>query len=182
MTAANSAEPPAVFLDRDGTVMEEVDYCGNPADVHVFAGAGEALRRLKDRGFQLFLITNQSGIARGYFSEDEYRAVHAEFLRQLGDELIDAAYFCPDRPDAASDRRKPAPGMVLEAAREHSVDLTRSFLVGDKAIDVACGRSAGLRTILVQTGYGKAEPDCRPDWIATDLAQAADIILTHADE
>jgi D-glycero-D-manno-heptose 1,7-bisphosphate phosphatase len=180
MTALADRGAPAVFLDRDGTVMEDVNYCGKAHDVKVFAGASHALRRLKQRGFRLFIITNQSGIARGYFTEDQYREVHAEFLRQLGGDLIDDAYFCPDHPDTPSARRKPSPEMIFEAQREHRLDLSRSFFIGDKAIDVECGRAAGVRTVLVQTGYGKGEP-CQPDWSVPDLAAAADIIIENAN-
>jgi D-glycero-D-manno-heptose 1,7-bisphosphate phosphatase len=182
MTAANERLAPAVFLDRDGTLMEDVDYCGDPTNVKVFGGAADALRRLKDRSFRLFLITNQSGIGRGYFTEEDYQAVHAEFLRQLGADLIDGTYYCPDRPDVASKRRKPSPEMLFEAQREHRLDLSRSFFIGDKAIDVQCGRAAGVRTILVETGYGESEAECRPDWKARDLNAAAKIILAHVNE
>jgi D-glycero-D-manno-heptose 1,7-bisphosphate phosphatase len=182
MTAANERLAPAVFLDRDGTLMEDVDYCDNPRDVKVFGSGGDALRRLKDRGFRLFIITNQSGIGRGYFTEEDYQAVHAEFLRQLGSDLIDGAYYCPDRPESPSKRRKPSPEMLFEAQREHRLDLSRSFFIGDKAIDVQCGRAAGVRTILVATGYGKAEAECGADWKARDVAAAAEIILAQLNE
>lgn len=178
--AAPNETFPAVFLDRDGTVMEDVNYCATPEQVKVFPGAVEALRKLKTHGFKIFIITNQSGIGRGYFSEAEYRRVEAEFLRQLGDDLIDATYFSADKPDSNSPRRKPEPEMVFEAAREHRLDLSRSFFVGDKEIDVECGRNAGVRTVLVRTGYGKRMSDCGADWVARDLAEAADIIIEHA--
>jgi D-glycero-D-manno-heptose 1,7-bisphosphate phosphatase len=125
----------------------------------------------------LIIITNQSGIGRGYFTEAVYRAVEAEFLHQLGDELIDASYHCPDLPGSDSIRRKPGPGMIFEAQRDHRIDLRRSFMIGDKASDIGCGRNAGVRTILLRTGYGAGEPDCGADWIARDIAQAAEIIL-----
>ncbi len=182
MTGPREGTHRAVFLDRDGTVMEEVHYCRQPGDVKVFRGAGEALQLLKQHGFKLIIITNQSGIGRGYFTKEEYRQVHAELLRQLGDGLIDGAYFCPDLPEIGSLRRKPSPEMVFEAARDHDLELGHSFFVGDRALDVACGKAAGVRTLLVQTGYGLAETACAPDWIARDLAHAAEIILTHADE
>ena len=159
--------------------MRDVDYCGDPRQVEVFPGAAETLRKLKRAGYKLIIITNQSGIARGYFSEDDYRAVEREFLRQLGEDLIDATYYCPDLPETNSPRRKPAPGMILEAQREHRLDLARSYFIGDKASDIECGRNAGVRTILVQTGYGahESEIDPRADWIARDLAHAAELIL-----
>lgn len=180
MTAPPNESWPAIFLDRDGTLMPDVDYCGDPADVQVYPEAAAALRRLKDKGFKLVIITNQSGIGRGYFSEERYREVEKEFLRQLGDGLIDASYHCPELPAAASIRRKPGPGMVFEAQRDHRLDLRRSFFIGDKASDIGCGANAGVRTILVQTGYGAGETNCRPDWIARDIAHAADIILKES--
>lgn len=157
--------------------MRDVDYCGDPAEVEVFPGAAEALGRLKANGYKLIIVTNQSGIGRGYFSEGDYRAVEFEFLRQLGDGVIDATYSCPDLPDANSTRRKPAPGMILEAQRDHRLDLGRSYFIGDKRSDIECGRNAGVRTILVQTGYGAQETNSQADWIARDLGHAAEIIL-----
>jgi D-glycero-D-manno-heptose 1,7-bisphosphate phosphatase len=167
---------PAVFLDRDGTIMHEVNYCSDPDAIELFDGVIEALRKLKKAGFKLFVITNQSGIGRGYFTEKEYQAVESELHRKLGVELIDATYFCSDKPDTDSRRRKPSPEMVLEAARDHDLDLKRSFFVGDKAIDIDCGRNAGVRTVLVRTGYGNSEK-CAPDWTAENLADAAEMIL-----
>ena len=161
--------------------MRDVDYCGDPGQVEVFPKAAEALRRLKANGYKLIIITNQSGIGRGYFNEDDYRLVEREFVRQLGSELIDATYFCPDLPETNSPRRKPAPGMIFEAQHDHQLDLSGSYFIGDKSSDIACGKNAGIRTILVQTGYGVKEHDCGPDWIANDLADAADIIL-NADQ
>ena len=166
----------AVFFDRDGVLMEEVHYCGDPARVRACPGAGEALRRIRAAGFRTFIVTNQSGIGRGLITEAQYRAVQDELLRQIGPGLIDDAYFCADLPGAPSLRRKPAPGMVLEAAAEHGLDLSRSFFVGDKSSDIECGRRAGTRTILALTGYG-ADQDCAPDFTARDLASAADIVL-----
>ena len=131
MTGSPNESWPAIFLDRDGTLMREVDYCGDPEKVAVFPEAAAALRRLKEKGYKLVIITNQSGIGRGYFSEEVYREVEKEFLRQLGDGLIDASYYCPDLPTSNSIRRKPGPGMVFEAQRDHRLDLRRSFFIGD---------------------------------------------------
>lgn len=163
---------PAVFFDRDGTLMPDVDYCSNPADVHLFPDAREALRRLKDAGYKIIIITNQSGIGRGYFTEEAYREVEREVERQLGAGLVDATYFCPDHPEGATARRKPEPGMVVEAAREHDLELARSFFVGDKAIDAECGRKAGTRTILLRS-------DAPADWRADSLTEASNIILAN---
>src|SRR6266571_6626968 len=104
----------AVFMDRDGTIMEDCVYCSDPKDVRIFPGVPEALRRLKSSGFKLIIITNQSGIGRGLFTLDQYRAVESEVLRQLGDGLIEATYFCPDAPEQHSKCRKPTPGMVVQ--------------------------------------------------------------------
>ena len=181
MTSAPDASQPAVFLDRDGTLMHDVHYCSDPAKVRIFEDAPDALRRLRESGFKILVITNQSGIGRGYFSEAQYHRVAQEFERQIGSGLIDATYFCPDAPDAASERRKPAPGMILEAQRELRLDLSRSFLVGDKRIDAECGRNAGVRTILVENGSEQHDDvDHGADWKAPNLSTAADIILRHA--
>jgi len=166
----------AVFLDRDGTLMEEVEYCDDPARVRVYPGAPEALRKIKEAGWRTFIVTNQSGIGRGWMTEAQYRAVQEELLRQLGAGTVDAVYFCPDAPGTPSVRRKPAPGMVLEAAAEYDIDLAHSFFIGDKISDIECGRRAGSRTILVLTGYG-AQQRCQPDFIAQDLAQAVAFVL-----
>ena len=169
----------AVFFDRDGTLMEEVHYCGDPARVRVFPGVPEALRKLKAAGFRTFIITNQSGIARGLITEAQYRAAQEELLRQIGAGLIDATYFCADPPAVPSARRKPEPGMVLEAAAAYDIDLERSYFIGDKSADIECGQRAGTRTILVLTGYG-AEQNSRPDFTAADIAEAVQIVLGAA--
>jgi len=172
------APSPAVFLDRDGTIMEDCDYCSDPKDVRIFPGVRDALLRLKSRGFKLIIVTNQSGIGRGLMTLEQYRAVEAEVLRQL-DGLIDATYFCPDVPGRPSGCRKPEPGMILQAKREHGIDVTRSFFIGDKETDVECGRNAGMRTIRVQAGSQQDNTGTTPDWAAEDLAAAAEIILTE---
>ena len=171
------AASPAVFIDRDGTIMEDRDYCSDPSDVKLFPGALEALRRLKSNGFKLIIMTNQSGIGRGLFTLDQYRAVEAEVLRQLGAGLIDATYFCPHLPSQQCSCRKPATGMILEATREYQIDLSRSFLVGDKEIDVECARNAGVRSIRVKTGPQRDTSDSTADWVAEDLRAAVEIIL-----
>jgi D-glycero-D-manno-heptose 1,7-bisphosphate phosphatase len=166
----------AVFFDRDGTLMEDAHYCGDPALVKVFPGVPEALHRLKEAGFGVFIITNQSGIGRGLITEAQYRTVQEEFLRQAGRDWIDASYYCPDAPGVPSECRKPEPGMVLTAAAEHHIDLAASYFVGDKCADIECGRRAGTRTILVLTGYG-AEQRCTADLTCRDAVEAAERIL-----
>jgi D-glycero-D-manno-heptose 1,7-bisphosphate phosphatase len=168
----------AVFFDRDGTLMEEVHYCGDPAQVRLYPGVPQALLRLRQAGFRAFIVTNQSGIGRGLITEAQYHAVEQELLRQTGPDLIDASYFCPDAPGKPSARRKPEPGMVLEAAADHDLDLGGSWMIGDKSADIECGRRAGLRTILVTTGYG-AQQDCRPDFRAANVVEAIDVVISH---
>lgn len=174
---APNEKRPAIFLDRDGTIMRDVDYCGDPEQVEILPGVPQALRRLKAAGYKLIVITNQSGIGRGFFTLEDYRGVEAEVIRQLGDGLIDATYFCPDVPGQHSACRKPAPGMVWQAAREHHVDLARSFFVGDKESDVECGQNAGLRTIRVRTDFDQAVASSCADWVTENLVQAAETIL-----
>jgi len=160
--------------------MEEVHYCGDPAQVKVYAGVPEALRKLKEAGFRTLVITNQSGIGRGLITEAQYRAVEAEFLRQAGEGLLDATYFCPDAPGTPSARRKPEPGMLLEAAADFGIHLAQSYVIGDKSADIECGRRAGAWTILVRTGYG-AEQACQADFTAEDVVQAVQVVLQESD-
>lgn len=166
----------AVFLDRDGTLMREVDYCDSPSKVHAFEGAAHALARLRAAGWKNIIVSNQSGIGRGYFTMADYEAVNAELSRQLGG-TIDAAYCCPDHPDTPTPRRKPGTGMIEEAIRDLDIAPEISWMIGDKDIDIACGRSMGCRTILVLTGYGEKHRGCGADFMAGDIAQAAQIIL-----
>lgn len=177
MTRAKHA---AVFLDRDGTLMEDVDYCGEPSNVHVFPGAPEALRRLKEAGYKLVVITNQSGISRGYFTEEQYRGVEAEVARQLGQDLIDATYHCPHLPEDKCKCRKPSPEMIVRAADELQLDLSRSFFIGDKQSDIDCGRNAGTRTILLRTGYGRTAKANTANFVAEDLTEAVDRLLAES--
>ena len=171
------AERPAVFFDRDGTLIHEVHYCSNPSQVRAVEGAAEALIKLSAAGFVLVIVTNQSGIGRGYFTHDDYRRVHEEVLWQLQPAVITAAYYDESTPDQPSPRRKPSPAMLQEAAREHGLDLSRSWMVGDKTCDVECGKNAGLRTVLVETGHGKDHLDCGADAVVPDIGYAADFIL-----
>ena len=133
--------------------MEDAGYCADPALVRVFDGVPHALSELREAGYLLVLVTNQSGIGRGYFTEEIHRAVQAEFERQILPAHLDAVYYCPDAPDVPSANRKPAPGMLLQAARDLGIDLRNSYMVGDKASDIEAGRAAGCKTILVRPDY-----------------------------
>ena len=169
-----------MFFDRDGTLIHEVHYCSNPSQVRAVEGAVEALVKLSDAGFALVIVTNQSGIGRGYFTHDDYRRVHDEVIWQLKPAEITGAYYDDSTPDNPSPRRKPSSAMLEEAAREHGLDLSRSWMVGDKTCDVECGKSAGLRTVLVETGHGKDHLDCGADAVVPDIGYAADFILQEA--
>ncbi|HXX42151.1 MAG TPA: HAD family hydrolase [Chthoniobacterales bacterium] len=178
----NEVKSQAVFVDRDGTLIHDVNYCSDPKQVRVFDGVTEALRKLRAHGYKIIVITNQSGIGRGFFTIDQYRAVESEVSQQIGRDLIDATYFCPDVPGQPSKFRKPAPGMVLQAAREHNVDLARSFLIGDKEIDAECAHNAGVRAILVQTGVERMTDGSCADWIAEDFSAAATVIMDQTND
>ncbi len=173
---------PAIFLDRDGTLMEDSHYVRDPEAVRVFPGVREALAALKARGFATVIVTNQSGIGRGMFSVADYEAVQARFLELLGPGLIDATYMCADHPDTATDRRKPEPGMLLEAARDHGLDLAPSWMVGDREADLETGLRAGVRPILVRTGKGATADASRAVFVAEDFASAASFILRESQE
>ena len=166
---------PAVFLDRDGTIIEDADYLARVEDLDIFDFADEATRLLKDSGYLVFVLTNQSGIARGYLDEAAMHAIH-EALGQRLNGSIDGFYFCPHGPDDDCGCRKPEVGMIRQAAADHSIDLANSWMIGDKKSDVEAGFNARLATALVLTGYGQSELASlgrMPDIVATDLLDAA---------
>ena len=158
--------------------MEEVHYCTNPALVRAFPGAADVLRRLREAGWLNVVVTNQSGLASGKISPAQYRAVESELGRQLGG-FVDAVYFCADAASAPGPRRKPGTGMIEEAVRDLGIDRSRSWMVGDKGIDIECGRAAGCRTILVRTGYGAGHLASSPDFVADGIREAVDFILQY---
>ena len=141
----------AVFLDRDGTLMEDRGYLADPVGVRLLAGAAEALRSLRKSGALLVLVSNQSGIARGLIRHEQHERVHERFRELLAAEgvVLDGCYYCEHGPDEGCGCRKPRPGMLHAAAREHGIDLAASIMVGDKASDVAAGRAAGCTTALL---------------------------------
>lgn len=156
--------------------MEEVHYCNDPALVRALPGAADGLARLHAAGWLNVIVTNQSGLASGKISLPGYHSVEAELNRQM-DGHVDAVYFCADSSAAPGPRRKPAIGMIEEAVRDLGIDLSMSWMVGDKDIDIQCGRAAGCRTILVRTGYGSLHLKSNPDFIADHVGQAVDFIL-----
>lgn len=159
---------PAIFLDRDGTLIADVGYVRHPDDVQLLPGASDALKRFREMGYRLVVVSNQSGIARGLFTDGNLQEVHQRLEQQLaGDGIrLDAAYYCPylPGPEAVvetyrrdSELRKPRPGMILKAAQEHDIDLAKSWMIGDSPRDVEAGRRAGCRTILLAAnGNGSA--------------------------
>lgn len=147
----------AVFLDRDGTLIEDKDYLHRPEEVVVFPGVGPALKRLQDARFKLFIVTNQSGVARGLFPIEDVHRVHEHLCRDLAKDgvRIEKIYIAPEHPDAPSRGRKPSPQFLFDARDEFGLDLAQSYMIGDKVIDLECGRNAGVkRSVLVRTGYG----------------------------
>jgi len=178
---------PAVFLDRDGVLnYNRTDHIKTPEEYLPIPGAAEAVARLKRHGWVVVVVSNQSGLARGLFSQEALAAIMAKMQAVLAAAGggADAVYYCPHAPEAGCDCRKPAPGLLLQAAREHALDLGRSYFVGDKASDIECGRAAGLRTVLVETGLPEERPDpavIRADHQARDLAGAVAWILQERD-
>ena len=173
---------PAAFLDRDGTIIAERNYITDPDDVLVLDGAAAGLRALRDAGYLLVVVTNQSGIARGLVTPAQYEAVNGrmvELLRTDGIEL-DGVYYCPHHPDYTGPCpcRKPATGLHEQAARELGIDLTRSVYIGDKRSDVEPAESLGGTGILVRTGHGSAQASALPAGVAVaeDLAAAAALV------
>src|SRR5712675_2225022 len=171
---------PAVFLDRDGTIAEEVGYLNDISRFRMFPFAAQAIRQLNEAKLPVIVITNQSGVARGYFPESLITAVHELMTTQLakGDAHVDALYYCPQIQSMLSR------GRLQHAGREHGLNLRRSFVVGDRYGDVELAHRVGARAILVRTGYGEgemqrnsAEWPAPPDFIAESLAEAADWIL-----
>lgn len=177
------AARPAVFVDRDGTLIEERDYLSDPDGVALLEGAADALRRFEEAGYTPVIVTNQSGIARGLYDEAAYRRVAREVEARLRAEgvRVAASYHCPHHPDITGPChcRKPAPGLFERAARELGLDLGRSVYVGDRVRDVEPGLAFGGRAILVRTGYGAGEAAAAPPGVrvVADLAEAAATVL-----
>lgn len=183
-----------IFLDRDGTVNLEVNYLYRSEDLQFLPGVPEAIRRFKDAGFRIVVVTNQAGVARGYYQEHDVEALHQylnEQLMHLCGVWIDAFYFCPHHPVHGIGEykqncscRKPGTGMFEQAAADFAIDKQHSWMIGDKAIDVLAGRNFGVNTVLVGTGYGiteyehlKLKGEQPYDFFAKTLMDAAEIII-----
>jgi D-glycero-D-manno-heptose 1,7-bisphosphate phosphatase len=178
----------AVFLDRDGTIIEERNYLRRVEEVAIFPGAGAALGRLHRAGFKLFIVSNQSGVGRGYFTLADVEKVNRFLLGELSREgaRFEKVYIAPESPDVPSRGRKPSPQFLLDARDEFAVDLAQSYMVGDKLIDLECGWNAGVRhCLLVRTGYGAELERASADKLSAavvvdDLTAAAQWILKGA--
>lgn len=181
MTPSTAPTRRFVLLDRDGTLNVERDYLSDPAQLELIAGVGPALKRLRALGFGLVVLTNQSGVARGYFDLDTVARVHERLVAMLGAEgvALDGLYFCPHGPGDGCACRKPRPGMVERAATDLGFDPRQSFMIGDSPVDIALGRAVGAIPLLVRTGWGRrteSEGTCDPAAILDDLPAAVDWI------
>lgn len=179
MNKEEEKKKPAVFLDRDGTLIEEVNYLHRVEDLRFFDYTDESVRLLKQAGYLVIIVTNQSGIGRGVYTEADMNNIHEAIQSQLT-KKIDAFYFCPHVPDAGCACRKPNLGMVENAMKDFEIDLSQSWFVGDKEIDVLAGKNAGTRTAMVMTGYGKMEVrqlQEPPDIVAKTLLEAVQRII-----
>lgn len=194
-----SSARPAAFLDRDGTIIEDLGYLGDPAQIRLIPGAVEALRALQGAGFRLVLITNQAGVARGLITEEDVRRVNDALVARLGEAGIrlDGVYYCPHHPEhgppeyrVQCECRKPGPGMIRRAATEANLDPARSVIIGDHSTDAAVARAfPGMRGVLLLTGHGAGQAEKiargeveRPDHVAADLAAAVQWVLTNGKE
>lgn len=171
----------AVFLDRDGVINKELNYLSDPNDFDFIEGSIEALRILKKKGYLLLIITNQSGIARGYFTEKILDKIHEKMIKLLKNEgvALDGIYYCPHHPDftGSCDCRKPNAGLILKARNQFNIDLSNSFMVGDTMNDIKTGKNAKSKTVLVLTGYGKEEQkkidQIKPNFVFQNLLDFA---------
>jgi len=169
----------AVFLDRDGTMAKDVPYCRHPQDFELFPGTAKAVRLLNEHGFKVIVVTNQSGIARGYFTEETLVEIHHKMKEELAKEgaWVDAIYYCPHHPDDNCDCRKPKPKLVLQAAKDYDIDLKQSFMVGDLQMDIELGKVVGCKTIFAGDPSLIGSEQAMPDAIIPDLLEAAQTIV-----
>ena len=175
-----------LILDRDGTIIVEKNYLKSPENVELLDNTAAGLEEIKKLGFVFIVITNQSGIARTYFTEKEFNEVNIELDRQLENfnVKIEKYYMCPHHPDFSGECtcRKPKPELALRAIEDFNIDVEKSWFVGDKCSDINCGKNSGLKTALVLTGYGNQEKNkCNPDIIVSDLLELAEFLKKQTD-
>ena len=179
----------AIFIDRDGTLIVEKKYLHKSEEVEFFEGAIVGLKRAMDAGFQIVMVTNQSGVGRGYFTLEDVANVHNHIAREMSARKVQMlhVYVAPEAPDAPSRGRKPSPQFLFDARDAYHIDLSRSYMIGDKLIDLECGWNAGVRrSILVRTGYGaeveaNERPKLRDAIVVDDICAAIDWILRNGD-
>ncbi len=187
----------AVFIDRDGTISEEVGYINHPSRFRVFPYAAAAIKHLNENGWLAIVVTNQAGVARGYFTEEMITTVHAEMTSTLKREgaRLDAVYYCAHHPSVGDppyrfdcDCRKPKPGLIIRAVKDFDIDLAGSWMVGDRYSDVELARNAGVQSMFVLSGYGRGEWEQQretwteqPDLVAEDLLEAVRAIVAKDD-
>lgn len=181
----NKVRKPAVFLDRDGVLTEECGYIASVESLHIFPYAEACVKQIHEKGYYAVVITNQSGVARGLISEEELLRMNSYLLRQTG---VDAVYYCPHHPEGQIEKyrkicqcRKPGIGMFQEACRELDIDMENSYMVGDRAGDIMAGQNAGVKTILVESGYGteRLEEKVMPDYVCRDLREAVGLLINR---
>lgn len=175
---------PAIFLDRDGVLIVERDFLMNIDDIEFYPETIKALAAIKNDYIKI-VVSNQSGIARGYFTSEDVERINNEISKMLIGKgiIIDAWFFCPHGPEHECSCRKPQPGMILEAAEKLNIDLKKSWIIGDKSSDIEAGKASGIKTILVKTGYGGSEPgasNANPDFTASDIGEAIECINRSA--
>ena len=183
---------PAVFIDRDGTLNEDYGYIADPKDLVLYPFAGPAVRLLNENEVKAIVVTNQSTVARGYCSEKMIEIIHAKLREELHKQgaHLDAVYYCPHHPEIGEEQyqmdcccRKPKAGMLHQAAREHNIDLERSYVIGDKTLDIEMAKSVGARGVLVLTGFGRDSirrfkgKDVQPDLVSENILEAIRTIL-----
>jgi len=176
----------AVFIDRDGTINVNFGYIDNPGDFKIYPMVKEGIKLLKDKGFKIVVITNQSGIARGYFSEETLEKIHEKMKKEISEEnnIIDAIYYCPHHPDENCNCRKPNSGLIEKAIIDLNIDLEKSFIIGDRMLDVEAGHRKNCKTVLVPENKEKVniemeESDIEPDYVCDDFYSGVEWIIEN---
>lgn len=176
----------AVFIDRDGTINVDVHYLDNPDKFEMYPGVGDGVKKLKEEGFKIIVITNQSGIARGHFTEKQLFNIHERMKKEIKqfNVTLDGIYYCPHHPDDSCNCRKPNTGLFDMAINEHKIDVKKSYMLGDKILDIGAGKKIGTRTVLIPEPHirdeflsKKNEWEYNPDYIANDFMDAVEWIL-----
>lgn len=184
----NSIKKPAAFLDRDGTIIFDKHYLSSPDQIKLYKNAAESINKLRKAGFKIIVVTNQSGIGRGMFTEKDLEKINKKFIKMLKEcgAKVDGLYYCPHIDEDNCDCRKPKTGMALQAAKEHNIDFSRSYTVGDSIRDYMLGHNLGAKGILVLTGHGKKQSEkikkekIKPFKVCKNLSHAVNLIIKDA--